>query len=72
MSEKQKRVRTIQQCYKEIMAIDPESAVTENFIRKLCHAGAVKHFKSGVKFLVSLDDLLDYLSFGQYSDTDNN
>lgn len=57
------RIRTIQQCLNEIKSLDPCTAVTENFIRTLCKNNQVKHFKSGSKYLVNLDNLLDYLRF---------
>ena len=57
------KIRTIQQCLNEIKTIDPNTAVTENFIRTLCKTSQVKHFKSGTKYLVNLDDLLSYLNY---------
>ena len=57
------RIRTIQQCLNEIRVLDSQTAVTENFIRNLCKDNKVKHFKSGNKYLVNLDDLLDFLSY---------
>ena len=57
------KIRTIQQCLSEIKSIDPCTAITENFIRGLCKNNQVKHFKSGTKYLVNLDDLLSYLNF---------
>lgn len=61
MQEKKPRIRTIQQCLSEIKSLDEETAITDNFIRGLCKGGQVKHFKSGSKYLVNLDDLLRYL-----------
>ena len=57
------RIRTIQQCLMEIKSLDNNTAVTENFIRSLCKNGKVKHFKSGNKYLVNLDNLLNYLNY---------
>lgn len=59
------RIRTIQQCLNEIKILDPCTAVTENFIRTLCKTHQVKHFKSGAKYLVNLDNLLSYLNYTQ-------
>lgn len=56
------RIRTIPQCLNEIKSLDNNTAVTENFIRLLCKSGYVKHFKSGNKYLVNLDDLFHYLN----------
>ena len=59
------RIRTIQQCLNEIKSLDPCTAITENFIRTLCKTNQVKHFKSGTKYLVNLDNLLSYLNYTQ-------
>lgn len=64
------RIRTIQQCLNEIKSLDPCTAITENFIRTLCNTNQVKHFKSGTKYLVNLDNLLSYLNYTQ-GDIDN-
>ena len=64
------RIRTIQQCLNEIKSLDPCTAVTENFIRTLCKNNQIKHFKSGSKYLVNLDNLLGYLGF-EVVDTDS-
>lgn len=64
------RIRTIQQCLNEIKSLDPCTAITENFIRTLCKTNQVKHFKSGTKYLVNLDNLLSYLNYTQ-EDIDN-
>lgn len=64
------KIRTIPQCLVEIKSLDKDSAVTENFIRLLCKSGKVKHFKSGNKYLVNLDNLLSYLNYTQ-EDIDN-
>lgn len=57
------KIRTIPQCLVEIKSLDKDSAVTENFIRLLCKSGKVKHFKSGNKYLVNLDNLLEFLNY---------
>ena len=59
------KIRTIQQCLSEIKSIDHATAITENFIRSLCKNNQVKHFKSGTKYLVNLDDLLSYLNYSK-------
>ena len=65
MNEKLTRMRTIKQCYEEIKALDTNTAITEWFIRCLCKDNKVKHFMSGSKILVNLDDLLNYLNSPQ-------
>ncbi len=62
-NSKNTRIRTIQQCLYEIRVLDAQTAVTENFIRLLCKSGKVKHFKSGNKYLVNLDNLLEFLNY---------
>lgn len=56
------RMKTIKQCFEEIKKLDPETAVTQWFIRSLCKDNKVKHFMTGCKILVNFDDLLRYLN----------
>lgn len=58
------RMKTVEQCLKEIKKLDPDTAITEWFIRCLCKDNKVKHFMTGKKILVNYDDLLKYLNFG--------
>ena len=67
MEVKPARMRTIKASMAEIKALDADTAVTEWFIRNLCKENKVKHYNTGKKILVNLDDLLKYLSF----DTDD-
>lgn len=62
------RVRTIQQCLKELKLLDSDTAVTENFIRSLCKTNKIKFFKSNSKYLVNYDDLLRYLGLNTNDD----
>lgn len=62
------RVRTIQQCLKELKLLDSDTAVTENFIRCLCKTNKIKFFKSNSKYLVNYDDLLRYLGLNTNDD----
>ena len=57
------RMRTIAQCVKEIRAFDPETAITEWFVRSLCANEKIKYFKSGSKYLINLDDFIAFLNF---------
>jgi len=58
-------MRTVKEAYYEIKALDPNTSITEWFIRCLCHDGKVKHFKAGKgKILLDLDALRYYLSTG--------
>ena len=66
------KMRTIKQCHEELKKLDPETAVSEWFIRTLCTSNKVKHFLSGTKILVNYDDLLLYLNFLPPSTLDYN
>lgn len=56
------QIKTIAQCYEEILKLDKNTCVTQWFIRSLCLNSLVKHFKSRNKILVNFDDLLRYLN----------
>lgn len=58
------KIRTIQQCIDTIKASDPDTAITEWYIRQLCKEGKIAAYSSGNKFLVNLDSLLAYLNRG--------
>ena len=65
LSDKGKRrMKTVEQCHKEIKKLDPDTALSVWFIRCLCKENKVKHFMTGTKVLVNYDDLLNYLNFG--------
>lgn len=56
------KMRTIKKCLQLIKEIDPDTAVSEWFIRQLCNSGKITYDKSGNKSLVNFDSLLDYLN----------
>lgn len=56
------KIRTITQCIEEIKGIDPESAISYYFVQSLCKENLVKHFMSGNKYLIDLDNLLFFLN----------
>ena len=56
------RMRTIQEAAAELRRIDPHTAVTPYFIRRLVLSGTIPHVKAGNKRLVNLDTLLEYLA----------
>lgn len=58
------RFRTIKDCLIAIKEVDPQTAVTEWYIRLLCKSNTIICYKSGNKSLVNLDNLLDYLNRG--------
>lgn len=57
------RMRTINECAKELKILDSESAITEWFIRTLVKENKIKYFMAGKKVLVNYDDLLTFLNF---------
>lgn len=64
--EKINRMRTINQCLEYIKALDPESAITEWYLRTLCKNNMVLYYMTGKKILVNLDDLLSYFNFNSF------
>lgn len=56
------RMRTIDGLYEEIHLLDPQSQVSKHFVRQLVITGKVKSTRSGAKYLVNLDSVLDYLA----------
>lgn len=53
-------VRTIPQCLDELKKIDPQTAITEWFLRCLCRDNKVKHYRNGNKIFICYDELLKY------------
>lgn len=58
------RMRTIKECAKHIQSEDPNSAVTEYFIRTLANTNAIMHVRAGKKILIDIDSLIDFLKGG--------
>jgi len=58
------RMRTIVQAARYVKAADPGTALTETALRRLLTTGAVPSVRIGVKFLVDLDVLDDFLTGG--------
>lgn len=56
------RMKTIKQCFEEIKKLDPDTAISQWFIRCLCKENKIKHFYTGSKILVNFDDLINYLN----------
>lgn len=68
------RFRTIKECLIAIKEVDPQTAVTEWYIRRLCKDKKIICYGSGNKRLVNLDSLLSYLnrSLNQINDETQN
>lgn len=56
------RFRTIKDCLIAIREVDPQTALTEWYIRQLCKSKKIICYGSGNKSLVNLDNLLNYLN----------
>ena len=56
------RMRTINEALALIRKQDPETAVTYNFIRKLLDGDKIRHFRSGSRYILNFDDLLNDLN----------
>ena len=59
------KYRTIRQCVNEIKQADPETAISEWFVRSLCKSGKVKYLPNGTKSLVNFDSLIEFLRNGE-------
>ena len=58
----QPRMRTLDECYNELKAIDPNTSVSKYFIRRLAVSGTIPCIMAGRKRLINFDKLLAYLS----------
>lgn len=58
------RFRSAKQCFAIVKSIDPETAITEWYIRQLVESGEVISYGTGNKRLVNLDSLLEFLNRG--------
>ncbi|MBQ9228287.1 MAG: hypothetical protein IJ168_05580 [Eubacterium sp.] len=55
------RMRTIEEAYNEIKSLDPNTAISKNFIRTLTVSGKIPVSKAGRKNLINMDILENYL-----------
>lgn len=58
------RMRTAANIVAEIRALDPNTEVTEFYIRQLIKRGGVPVVRAGRKMLINLDDVLALLRIG--------
>lgn len=61
------RMRILKDAAEEIKQLDPGTAVTPYYIRRLALEGKIQTVMVGRKRLINLDSLLDYLQKGQAS-----
>lgn len=55
------RIRKIKEAMAEIQKQDPESAITEHYLRQLCKTGQIPTSRSGTDYLINLDTLEQFL-----------
>lgn len=63
-NERIPRMRTVSKIVAEIEAMDPDTEVTEYYIRGLVKSGTISTVWAGNKALINLDDVLDILRVG--------
>ena len=54
-------VRTINGAVEEIKKTDPETPVNADMLRRWIRSGKLKHTKSGNKYLIDMDVLIEFL-----------
>ncbi|MEE3499279.1 MAG: hypothetical protein VZS12_09145 [Ruminococcus bromii] len=62
------RMRTLDECFKELKQLDENTAVSKYFIRQLALSGAIPCVMCGAKRLINFDALIELLANG-YSQT---
>jgi len=55
------RLRTITAAHQYLVDQDPDTSVTQHFLRSLVRRGAIPCIKAGKKFLIDIDELEDQL-----------
>ena len=55
------RMRTIDQAIEWLKETDPDTALTKNALRTLVISGKLPHVNIGQKYLISLENLTEYL-----------
>ena len=56
------RMRTLDQCFREIKKIDENTAISKYYIRRLVLSGAVPCKMCGAKRLINLDALIEFIA----------
>lgn len=60
-----KKLRTVQELHSMIVEADPESALSEYYVRQLVYSGELPSVKTGNKKLACFEDLVAYLFDGK-------
>lgn len=55
------KIRTLSEAYNFIKTSDPETAITQNALRRMVVSGQVPCVKVGKKYLIDVDVLLEFL-----------
>lgn len=55
------KIRTIRKAAAEIKKEDPDTAITEYFIRQLVNTGEIPSMKAKSKSMINMQDLYDYI-----------
>ena len=56
------RMRTIPKALDELKKNDPNTCVTYALLKNLCDNGIIQCFKTGNRFILNFDSLIEYLS----------
>lgn len=56
------RLRTIRKAHNYIRQRDPQTAISEQLLRDLVRRGTLRYVEVGSKYLIDLDEVLDYFS----------
>lgn len=64
------RMRTIDNAYAEIKALDPQTDFTKRALRRMVKTNEIPSTLIGNKYLINLDKLLEILSCGYYNKAD--
>ena len=56
------RMRVAKECYRMIYDADPQSRISERYIRILAKSGAIPTVQVGNRLLVNYDSLLEFLA----------
>lgn len=64
------RMRTIDNAYAEIKALDPQTDFTKRALRRMVKTNEIPSTQIGNKYLINLDKLLEILSCGYYNKAD--
>ena len=56
------RMRTLDECYKELKELDPNTSITKYFLRQLAIQNKVPCVMAGRKRLINLDKVIEYLN----------